>query len=112
MSSHCELRDGCEVLHIMTTMHRVQLTTMATGSLDEVLTHFPPVSFAMAYGSGIFHQAGYSESDIASAMVDFVFAVDDPQQWHEANLAQNRHHYSAVGGLGGASVASIQVRLG
>ena len=27
-------------------------------------------------------------------MIDLVFAVDDPLQWHQQNLERNRDHYS------------------
>lgn len=53
---------------------------------DAILRHFPPVQHAFAYGSGVFDQPDlYSAADRASGagpMVDFIFAVEDPAEWH------------------------------
>ena len=64
-----------------------------------LLRSFPEVALAFGYGSGVFSQVGGDESS-SSAMVDFIFAVDDPAEWHRRNLALNRPHYSALGSAG------------
>ena len=41
-------------------------------------------------------------------MLDMVFAVDNPLEWHEENLKRNRHHYSFMGHLGSRGITSLQ----
>ena len=41
-------------------------------------------------------------------MLDLVFAVDDPQQWHKENLALNWKHYSFLKHFGSEVVTRIQ----
>ena len=83
---------------------------------------FPPVECAFAYGSAVFQQQGRAMvvlertllpdftdsirfllqciifvshmSHIQGKMLDLVFVVCDPEQWHEENLKRNRAHYS------------------
>jgi hypothetical protein len=56
--------------------------------LRSVLQEFPPVQHAVAYGSGVFAQPGlYSKAHANgivpnSPMIDLIFAVEDPLQWH------------------------------
>ena len=51
--------------------------------LAAVLQQFPPVAHAFAYGSGVFRQPGlYPLGSGDRPMLDFVFAVDAPAQWH------------------------------
>ena len=45
-------------------------------------------------------------------MVDFIFAVDDPQSWHAANIARNPRHYSFLKYLGSGTVSSWQKDYG
>lgn len=85
-----------------------------SGTLDEALAPavaaaFPRVAFAMAYGSGVFRQRDH---DASSSMVDLVFAVEDPEAWHAANLARNPSHYSFLRFLGAANVAAFQEKYG
>jgi Phosphatidate cytidylyltransferase, mitochondrial len=50
-----------------------------------VLHQLPPVQYAFAYGSGVFHQPGLYNSSLpgtVAPMVDFMFAVEDPETWH------------------------------
>ncbi|GAA5870929.1 hypothetical protein JCM8547_000035 [Rhodosporidiobolus lusitaniae] len=61
--------------------------------LEDVLAHFKaPVRFAIAYGSGVFRQRGYTAKD--QPLLDFVFAVSHPSHWHAINMQQNPEHYS------------------
>jgi mitochondrial translocator assembly and maintenance protein 41 len=72
--------------------------------LDEEL--FPPVLFALAYGSGAVAQSGYDPAE--RPMLDLVLVVDDPLEWHRLNFVGNFDHYSLVASLGPRTVASIQ----
>lgn len=81
-----------------------------------LLSHFPPVDFAFAYGSGVVQQEDYM--DISSntgkknfsdlPMLDLVFAVSDPVAWHRENMEKNPHHYSGLRFLGPNVIAKIQ----
>ena len=59
--------------------------------LRTVLNQFPAVRHAFAYGSGVFEQPGLyaaaaggggGNSAVARPMLDFIFAVDSPIDWH------------------------------
>ena len=78
--------------------------------LDLVLGDFPPVSYAFAYGSGVFRQRNYSDKQASSAMTDVVLAVEDPAAWHAENLVHNREHYSGIAWFGPSVIASVQRR--
>ncbi len=41
-------------------------------------------------------------------MLDLVFAVDDPREWHKSNLQRNGHHYSFLRHLGLDTVVRLQ----
>lgn len=97
--------------------------------LRGVLEDLPHVQHAFAYGSGVIVQPDlYDHSSTNKPMLDFIFAVDDPVDWHaqvlflpEArasvcdpvliwlvqlqNLQQNRNHYSILGSLGPSAVS-------
>ena len=53
--------------------------------LSAFLKTLPVVQHAFAYGSGIFPQKGLYESGGRGKgpMLDFIFAVEDPEAWHE-----------------------------
>lgn len=77
---------------------------------NRILGHFPrEITLAFAYGSGAFKQLGNVSKD---NMLDFIFIVDDPKEWHQKNIAQNRSHYSALASLGADRITSIQDGLG
>lgn len=86
-----------------------QLNECETSSL---LSDFPPVAHAFAYGSAVFARQNYTPSEAAAAMTDLVFAVRDPRAWHEHNLRLHRHHYSSLGWLGPRAVATVQEGFG
>lgn len=73
-----------------------------------LLSYFPRVDFAIAYGSGVFSQT--TEPTLAAPpMLDFIFAVDNPSDWHASNLRLNPSHYSTLAILGGANrIARLQ----
>lgn len=83
-----------------------------------LLSRFPAhLSFAFAYGSGVKLQRGYTEAQQKATMIDMVFCVDNPIEWHAANLRMNASHYSALArvvGVGNASrsIAAYQERFG
>lgn len=55
-----------------------------TAAFDHLLQDFPTVQAAFGYGSGIFKQPSAAGGRHASQpMLDFIFAVRDPQGWHE-----------------------------
>ena len=55
-----------------------------TAAFDQLLQDFPSVQAAFGYGSGIFKQPSAAGGRHASQpMLDFIFAVRDPQGWHE-----------------------------
>jgi len=59
--------------------------------LAAVLQQFPPVAHAFAYGSGVFRQPGlYPLGSGDRPMLDFIFAVDAPAQWH-AQVRKQTH---------------------
>ncbi|XP_013422051.1 phosphatidate cytidylyltransferase, mitochondrial [Lingula anatina] len=76
----------------------------------QIISHFPEQNMAFAYGSGVFKQLGHT--DPTKNMLDFFFVVDDPVEWHRANIAKNRSHYSFLKYLGSRRVANIQEKHG
>lgn len=46
-----------------------------------------------------------------SKMLDMVFVVDDPVEWHRHNLKRNPGHYSILGLLGPEVIVKIQSKL-
>lgn len=78
-----------------------------------LLSEFPPVEFAFAYGSAVFRQLGYDDLQQRDAMTDLVFAVPDARSWHAENMERNRAHYSTVASaMGPGGVASVQEGFG
>ena len=64
--------------------------------LAAVLQQFPPVAHAFAYGSGVFRQPGlYPLGSGDRPMLDFIFAVDAPAQWH-AQVRSNHRRSASV----------------
>lgn len=70
--------------------------------LGTVLHDLPPVQFAFAYGSGVFHQPGLYDRASGNSlppMIDLMFAVQDPEIWHaevRGNPRYMSHAYSCV----------------
>lgn len=93
--------------------------TMDKEELQEVLSQYPNVLAAFAYGSGVVEQGGYDYSGVDPAqlpMVDMIFVVEDAVRWHAENLVRNKDHYSsfiASWPLGSPGViAYVQTQLG
>lgn len=76
--------------------------------IQEVIENegFPPVSLAIAYGSGFDKQEGYDSK--ANPMLDFILVVDDALLWHRENLNRNADHYSGLAALGPDWITSVQ----
>ena len=80
--------------------------------LQKILSKFPSgISFAFAYGSGIFHQKGNISSQ---NMLDFVFVLQNARKWHEDNMygKHHAHHYSSLRWLGSRALVSLQDKFG
>lgn len=45
-------------------------------------------------------------------MIDYILAVQNPPEWHAANIEQNRHHYSSLAYLGPQAVDWVAERIG
>jgi len=82
--------------------------------LGKVITNFnAPIAYAFAYGSGVFKQKGY-ENEKKKPLVDYVFAVDNPLEWHKINFKQFQNHYSGLGKMSHSSkiISTIQENYG
>eukprot|EP00045_Choanoeca_perplexa_P015995 m.209411 g.209411 ORF g.209411 m.209411 type:complete len:175 (-) comp17140_c2_seq3:692-1216(-) len=86
---------------------RWQSTVQSTLTQPWLQQWFPTgITFAMAYGSGVFKQVGHVRNQ--NTMVDLIFAVEDPSTWHEANIQANPTHYSGLASLGVEAVVKVQ----
>ena len=63
-------------------VHASKLSPRAK-ELSEFLKTLPTVQHAFAYGSGIFQQEGLYSAGSKGPMLDFILAVDDPEEWHD-----------------------------
>ncbi|KAG8708156.1 Mitochondrial translocator assembly and maintenance protein 41 [Ceratobasidium sp. 394] len=73
--------------------------------LEEIVAGFEaPVRYAFAYGSGVFGQDGYKDSD--RPQLDFLFAVTHADHFHSINLHQNPKHYALAPRLLGSDFIS------
>lgn len=72
-----------------------------------VLQDFPKnMKFCFAYGSGAFKQ---QSSDPSTNMLDLIFVVRNPYQWHAENLTKNPTHYAQpLRLLGHKPIAKLQ----
>lgn len=78
-----------------------------------ILSKFPqPFSFCFAYGSGVKKQLGYEGQKKKEVMIDYVFAVDNPVDWHSRNIKLNPSHYSSIKHLGANTVSKFQNKTG
>jgi translocator assembly and maintenance protein 41 len=99
-------------------------------ALRGILRQFPPITYAFAYGSGVFPQSDATASRIAHSphpnppeailkwqkgggkMIDFVFATKFTQHFHSLNLRTRRSDYSFLGSLGSGVVSHVQDAYG
>jgi translocator assembly and maintenance protein 41 len=95
-------------------------------SLRGILREFPPITYAFAYGSGVFPQseAGASRVDQSphpnppeailkwqkggGKMIDFVLAARFSEHFHSLNLRKHRDHYSFLGRFGSGVIKTVQ----
>lgn len=96
---------------ILSPASEVAMPTVLEGFIKKVLPSFPTgIQCAYAYGSGAFQQHG--TIDITKNMLDFIFVVDDPVQWHAENIEMNKSHYSFLKFLSPRGVNYIQKQYG
>ncbi|KAF2642516.1 mitochondrial import protein-like protein mmp37 [Massarina eburnea CBS 473.64] len=99
-------------------------------SLRGILRQFPPITYAFAYGSGVFPQTDATASRVTHSphpnppeailkwqkgggkVIDFVLATRFSQHFHSLNLREHRDHYSFVGSMGSAVVSHVQEGYG
>lgn len=96
-----------------------------------ILSKFPASSFGFAYGSGVKQQIGYDDTATSHlqkdpratstttspaskkfVMIDLLFTVENPYQWHGQNMLNNPSHYSSMRHLGSNFVAKYQEAYG
>ena len=103
--------NGAPLPLIPAPTNEVAMPTMLESLIEKVLPAFPNgIQCAYAYGSGAFQQHG--TTDITKNMVDFIFVVDDPIEWHAHNIEMNKPHYSFLKFLGPRGVNHIQKQYG
>ena len=99
-------------------------------SLRGILRQFPPVTYAFAYGSGVFPQSAATASRTSQSphpnapeailkwqkgggkMIDFILTPRFSQHFHSLNLREHRDHYSFLGSLGSGVVSHVQDKYG
>lgn len=99
-------------------------------SLRGILRQFPPITYAFAYGSGVFSQSPATASRTTQSphpnppeailkwqkgggkMIDFVLTPKFSQHFHWLNLRDHRDHYSFLGSLGSGVVSHVQDAYG
>lgn len=99
-------------------------------SLRGILREFPPITYAFAYGSGVFPQSDASASRIDQSphpnppeailkwqkgggkMIDFILATRYTSHFHSLNLGRHRNHYSFLGSFGSGLVSHVNDAYG
>ncbi|KAH3985072.1 CDP-diacylglycerol synthase [Parastagonospora nodorum] len=95
-------------------------------SLRGILRQFPPITYAFAYGSGVFPQSAATASRTTNSphpnppeailkwqkgggkMIDFVLTPRFSEHFHSLNLRSHRDHYSFLGSLGSGVINRVQ----
>jgi len=100
------------VLTISTKYSYSSSSTTSDPFFSEILSKFPANrSLVFAYGSGVFRQEGHK--DTKDNMTDFIFTVNDSEQWHRENLAIHPNHYSSMARMmGPAAIKRCQEEWG
>ncbi|QDZ19134.1 mitochondrial matrix protein Mmp37 [Chloropicon primus] len=81
--------------------------------LMNLLHELPPVSHAVAYGSGVFKSFGSAAVSKSTKVVDYIIAVSNAEEWHAENLQANPAHYGWTSRfIGGKRTARIAERVG
>lgn len=99
-------------------------------SLRGILRQFPPITYAFAYGSGVFPQTSATASRTTHSphpnppeailkwqkgggkVIDFILTPRFSQHFHSLNLREHKDHYSFLGKLGSGVVSHVQDRYG
>ncbi|KAF2196666.1 mitochondrial import protein-like protein mmp37 [Delitschia confertaspora ATCC 74209] len=99
-------------------------------SLRGILRQFPHISYAFAYGSGVFPQSAATASSVTQSphpnapeailkwqkgggkMIDFILATRFTEHFHSLNLNRHKDHYSFLGNLGSGIVSHVNDRYG
>jgi translocator assembly and maintenance protein 41 len=99
-------------------------------SLRGIIRQFPPITYAFAYGSGVFPQTAATASRTTQSphpnppeailkwqkgggkMIDFVLTPRFSQHFHSLNLRKHRDHYSFLGSLGSGVISHVQDKYG
>ncbi|XP_012262379.2 phosphatidate cytidylyltransferase, mitochondrial [Athalia rosae] len=86
-------------------MNKIALIAQYT----QILKEFPgSMKLCFAYGSGVMKQ---KVGDLSKNMLDLVFVVGNPGQWHKENIERNPGHYAwMMQKLGHKAVAHVQER--
>lgn len=84
-----------------------------------ILSKFPncggnQFKFCFAYGSAVKQQLGYDavHKQQSNNMIDMIFCVANPYQWHRDNIEMNPHHYSAMRLIGANAITCWQQNVG
>lgn len=76
-----------------------------------ILSRFPQnFTFCFAYGSAVKKQLTNKKPQ--ENMIDLIYCVDNPINWHEFNMKMNSSHYSALKYLGHGFIAKYQENFG
>jgi len=99
-------------------------------SLRGIVRQFPPITYAFAYGSGVFPQSAATATRTTQSphpnppeailqwqkgggkMIDFVLTPRFSQHFHWLNLRKHRDHYSFLASLGSGVVSHVQDKYG
>jgi translocator assembly and maintenance protein 41 len=99
-------------------------------ALRDILRKFPPITYAFAYGSGVFPQSDATASRVTQSphpsapeailkwqkgggkMIDFILATRFSEHFHSLNLHRHRDHYSFLGSLGSGVVSHVNDAYG
>lgn len=100
-----------------TNLEKIEANVLRPEDYQELLTRFPDVRVAFAYGSGVIEQGGYTRTlyettvdatknknntltlptgDKDIPLFDVIFAVDNPQKWHLDNKRMNPDDYTSI----------------
>jgi translocator assembly and maintenance protein 41 len=99
-------------------------------SLRGILREFPPMTYAFAYGSGVFPQSDATASLVTQSphpnppeailkwqkgggkMIDFILATRYTSHFHSLNLNRHKDHYSFLGKMGSSVVSHVNDKYG
>ena len=112
-------RHSLRITRLPPTFGRNQFLPVADSTralLENIVAKFnSPIRYAFAYGSGVFEQDGYTNTNGGGAkmpMVDFMFAVTHPEHFHYMNMQQYPAHYPLHARLFGSSYVAKVENLG